>query len=109
MGKIKNIFKKKDPERCIILVTDNRYEGNSRNVIELIELYFRKYGFEYNVVDDSHKDFLERFFKYEIEIAYKDKNYVERLLRVFNMDGLTIDQYERFLKMERIRRKTLNI
>ena len=106
----RNIFKKKEPHTHRILITDNLWSTSGSGLIGLVELYFKKYGFKYNMVDQD--DFSKKFYYYEIEIPYKDKDYVEVLLsKVFRYENnpMTLNQYERWLKTERLRRKILNI
>lgn len=104
---------KKDPEFHRIVVTKDKYSSSGSGIIGLIEPYFKKYGFNYKEVDDKDRDFHDRLFHYEIEINYKDKDYVDVLLnRVFRYGDkkpLSLNEYERWLKTERLRRKILNI
>ena len=105
------IFKKKEPKTHRILITDNLWCTSGKSLIGLVELYFKKYGFEYNMVDHDG-DYSKQFYYYEIEIPYGDKKYVEVLLhKVFRYENnpMTLNQYERWMKTERLRQKILNI
>jgi hypothetical protein len=113
MFNFKHIIKKKCPEYHRITVTNDRFSGKGIGIIDLVELYFKKYGFYYVEIDDKDKHYMERFHSYIIEIKYKDRDYIETLLnRVFKYNPenhMTLSAYERWLKTERLRRKILNI
>lgn len=105
--KNKNILRKKHR----ILITDNRWSRSGQSIIGLIETYFKKYGFEYNMVEHSDNH-IKNFYYYEIEIPYELKVPLETLLyKVFRYENIpmTLNQYERWLKMRKIKQKVLDI
>jgi len=106
------IFKKNEPEFHRMVVTPLKHGTSGQSIVGLVEVFFKKYNFKYKVVDDEGKDFHDRLNNYEIEIYYKDKDYIEVLINnVFTnaTRNMTLNQYERWMKTERLRRKILNI
>jgi len=116
---IKKIFRKSkkifEPETCTIHVTDDRWSSKGSSLIKLIELYFPKYKLEYSILGyDAFKNLHKSIYHYDIVIPYKNKIFVETLLtRVFQYDekhpSMLISEYERWLKIERIKQKILDI